>query len=114
MLVGSYLSFYGTVPAPSVYILRVPYMYRVYTTTHLNLTCITKLRSGQHIFPGDVNKTHPSRQKYYYMEGSDGVKLPGGESRKPYNWTAEDLMSDLEEFLGDSFRIAHILDGTPF
>ena len=48
------------------------------------------------------------------MEGSDGVKLPGGESRKPYNWTAEDLMSDLEEFLGDSFRIAHILDGTPF
>ena len=69
---------------------------------------------GQHIFPGDVNKTHPSREKYYYMEGSDGVKLPGAESRKPHNWTAEDLMSDLEEFLGDSFRIAHILDGTPF
>ena len=23
---------------------------------------------GQHIFPGDVNKTHPSREKYYYME----------------------------------------------
>ena len=46
MLVGSYLSFYGTVPTPSVYIRRVPYMYRVYTTTHLNLTCITKLRSA--------------------------------------------------------------------
>jgi len=30
---------------------------------------------GQHIFLGDVNKTHPSREKYYYMEGSDGVKL---------------------------------------
>jgi len=51
-------------------------------------------------------KTHPSREKYYYMEGIDGVKLPGRESRKPYNWTAEDLMSDLEEFLGDA--------GTPF
>ena len=48
------------------------------------------------------------------MEGSDGVKLPGGESKKTYNWTAEELMSDLEEFLGDAFRIAHILDGTPF
>jgi len=40
--------------------------------------------------------------------------VPGAESRKPYNWTAGDLMSGLEEFLGDAFRIAHILDGTPF
>ena len=67
-----------------------------------------------HIFPKDVNKTHPSKEKYYYIEGVDGVKLPGGEFREPYDWTAEGLMQDLEEFLGDAFKIAHILDGTPY
>ena len=47
------------------------------------------------------------------MEGVDGVRLPGGEIREPFNWTAEDLMSDFEEFLGDAFKIAYILDGSP-
>ena len=45
LFVGSYLSFYGTVPAPRVYIVRIPST-TVYTTTHLNLTCITLLNSA--------------------------------------------------------------------
>ena len=45
LFVGSYLSFYGTVPAPRVYIVRIPST-TVYTTTQLNLTCITLLNSA--------------------------------------------------------------------
>ena len=66
------------------------------------------------MFPKDVNKTHPSRDKYFYMEGIDGVKLPGGELRQPYNWTTEGLLTDFEEFLGDAFKVADILNGTHY
>jgi len=45
LLVHISLSFYGTVPAPRVYIVRIPST-TVYTTTHLNLTCITLLNSA--------------------------------------------------------------------
>ncbi len=69
---------------------------------------------GQKIFPSNVSDTHPSREKYYYMEGIEGVRLPGGELREPYNWTTEELLRDFEEFLGDAFKIAHILDGSPY
>ncbi|XP_064388611.1 uncharacterized protein LOC135336680 [Halichondria panicea] len=68
---------------------------------------------GQNIFPRNVSDTHPSKDKYYYMEGIEGVRLPGGELREPYNWTTEKLLKDFEEFLGDAFKIAHILDGSP-
>ncbi|XP_064388179.1 uncharacterized protein LOC135336331 isoform X2 [Halichondria panicea] len=69
---------------------------------------------GQNIFPKNVSDTHPSRDKYFYMEGIEGVQLPGGELREPYNWTTEELLRDFEEFLGDAFKIAHILDGSPY
>ncbi|XP_064387766.1 uncharacterized protein LOC135335953 isoform X2 [Halichondria panicea] len=69
---------------------------------------------GQKIFPKNVSGTRPSRDKYYYMEGIEGVRLPGGELREPYNWTTEELLRDFEEFLGDAFKIAHILDGSPY
>ncbi len=48
------------------------------------------------------------------MEGIEGVRLPGGELRDPYDWTTEELLRDFEEFLGDAFKIAHILDGSPY
>ncbi|XP_064387776.1 uncharacterized protein LOC135335965 [Halichondria panicea] len=69
---------------------------------------------AQKIFPKNISSTHPSRDKYYYMEGIEGVRLPGGELREPYNWTTEELLRDFEEFLGDVFKIAHILDGSPY
>ncbi|XP_064387836.1 uncharacterized protein LOC135335996 isoform X2 [Halichondria panicea] len=69
---------------------------------------------GQNIYPSNVSDTHPSRDKYYYMEGIEGVGLPGGELREPYNWTTEELLRDFEEFLGDAFKIAHILNGSPY
>ena len=69
---------------------------------------------AQKIFPKNISSTHPSRDKYYYMEGIEGVRLPGGELREPYNWTTEELLRDFEEFLGDAFKIAHILDGSPY
>ncbi|XP_064387703.1 uncharacterized protein LOC135335910 isoform X2 [Halichondria panicea] len=69
---------------------------------------------GQKIYPSNVSDTHPSRDKYYYMEGIEGVRLPGGELREPYNWTTKELLRDFEEFLGDAFKIAHILDGSPY
>ncbi|XP_064388004.1 uncharacterized protein LOC135336188 isoform X3 [Halichondria panicea] len=69
---------------------------------------------GQKIYPRNVSDTHPSKDKYYYMEGIEGVRLPGGELREPYNWTTEKLLKDFEEFLGDAFKIAHILDGSPY
>ncbi len=49
------------------------------------------------------------------MEGIEGVQFSdGGELREPYNWTTEELLRDFEEFLGDAFKIAHILDGSPY
>ncbi len=69
---------------------------------------------AQKIYPRNVNGTHPSREKYYYIQGTEGVRLSGGELREPYNWTTEGLLRDFEEFLGDAFKIAHILDGSPY
>ncbi|XP_064387648.1 uncharacterized protein LOC135335895 isoform X2 [Halichondria panicea] len=69
---------------------------------------------GQKIYPRNVDDTHPSRDKYYYMEGIEGVRLPGEELREPYNWTTEELLRNFDEFLGDAFKIAHILDGSPY
>ncbi len=89
-----------------------------YSTVYHNYNGITVTISlqlwGQKIFPRNVSDTYPSRDKYYYMEGIEGVRLPGGELREPYNWTTEELLSDFEEFLGDAFKIAHILDGSPY
>ncbi len=48
------------------------------------------------------------------MEGIEGVMLPGGELREPYKWTTKQLLEHFEEFVGDVFKIAHILDGSPY
>lgn len=69
---------------------------------------------GQKTFPRNVNETHPSREKYYYMEGIEGVMLPGGELREPYNWTTGKILEHFDEFVADVFKIAHILDGSPY
>ena len=66
---------------------------------------------GMKVFPRDVNKTRPSREKCYYMESVTGVKFSGEAPQEPLNWKAEDLMKDFNEFVGDAFKIATILDG---
>ncbi len=66
------------------------------------------------IFPKNLNETNPSLKTYHYMEGIEGVKFLEGELREPYNWTTKQLLEHFEEFVGDVFKIAHILDGSPY
>ena len=65
------------------------------------------------MFPFALNKTRPSREKYYHMVCAPGAKLPGEKPQKPYNWTTEDMMKDFNEFVGAAFEIATILDSSP-